>query len=79
LTERGIGSVIGVPTAETCDPVGTREIAERLGVRQQTVAQWKLRGRLPPPRWSISGNPAWNWPTIAKWARETGRLTARDA
>ena len=50
-------------------PVGAAEIAERLGVRQQTVAQWKLRGVLPAPRWTVSRLPAWNWPEIEHWAR----------
>lgn len=42
-------------------PVGVAEIAERLGQRRQTVAQWKLRGKLPEPRWVVSGQPAWSW------------------
>ncbi len=57
------------------DPVGMVEIGERLGgVRRQTVAQWHYRGLLPEPRWTVSGYPAWNWPDIEKWARETERL-----
>lgn len=56
------------------DPVGVSDIAERLGVKTQTVAQWKLRGLLPEPRWTVSKIPAWQWPDIEKWARETGRL-----
>ena len=56
-----------------CQPVGAAEIAERLGVRPQTVAMWKLRGRLPAPRWTVHGLPAWNWPDIERWARATGR------
>ncbi len=55
------------------DPVGMVEIAERLGVRQQTVAMWKYRGLLPPPRWTVSRLPAWDWADILKWAKETGR------
>jgi hypothetical protein len=54
-----------------------REISQRLSVRQQTVAMWKLRGLMPTVRWEISGNPAWNWPDIEKWARESGRLEER--
>lgn len=61
------------------DPVGQREIGHRLGERPQTVSQWHFRGRLPPPRWTVSGRPAWNWPDIEQWARETGRLDARPA
>lgn len=55
-------------------PVGAVEIAERLAVKPETVHQWAYRGLLPEPRWTVSGRPAWNWPTIERWARETGRL-----
>lgn len=56
------------------DPVGLVEIGERLAARRQTVAQWHYRGLLPPARWTVSGYPAWNWPDIERWARETARL-----
>lgn len=59
---------------KNCDPVGSNDIAARLGVAEQTVKTWKQRGVLPPPSWTVSGRPAWNWPDIAKWARETKRL-----
>ena len=56
-------------------PVGVAEISERLGVRQQTVAQWKLRGLLPAPLWQVSRQPAWNWPDIEAWARSRPSLS----
>lgn len=63
------------------DVVGVREIAERLEVEQQTVAQWRYRGTkgraeaFPPARWSVSGLPAWSWwDDITPWAARTGRL-----
>lgn len=56
------------------DVVGITEIAERLGVQRKTAVMWRLRGRLPEPRWTVSGNPAWEWSTIEAWARATGRL-----
>lgn len=49
------------------------EIADRLGVKQQTVAMWKYRGILPEPQWIVSGMPAWDWKDIERWAKETGR------
>ena len=58
------------------EPVGVREIAERLGVSQGLVSQWRFRGYLPEPRWTVSGLPAWNWPDIARWAKQTGRGNA---
>lgn len=57
-----------------CDPVGVVDIAERLGVRRQTVAVWKVRELLPEPDWQRGAGPLWQWLTIERWARETGRL-----
>src|ERR1700683_2689390 len=56
------------------DIVGLKEIAERLGVRQQTAAAWRYRGLLPIEEGTVSGAPAWAWPTIHRWAKDTGRL-----
>lgn len=55
------------------DPVGLSDIADRLGVARQTAKQWHLRKELPPAKWMVSGRPAWDWPTIEKWAKKTGR------
>jgi len=55
-------------------PVGAAEIACRLGVKAQTVHTWRQRGLLPAPRWTVSGQPAWDWPEIEEWAKRTGRL-----
>jgi hypothetical protein len=56
------------------DIVGLKEIAQRLGKKQQTAAAWRYRGLLPPEEGTVSGAPAWSWATIERWARETGRL-----
>lgn len=57
------------------EPVGIREIADRLGVNRQSADNWKTRGVLPPPRWTVGGRPAWSWQhDIEPWARATGRL-----
>ncbi len=58
-------------------PVGVAEISERLAVRQQTVAQWKLRGLLPAPRWTVSRLPAWNWPEVERWAQDRASIQGR--
>lgn len=64
---------------KTYEPVGALEIAGRLGVRRETVAQWKQRKLLPPARWTVSGEDAWDWTLdIEPWARETGRMPARS-
>lgn len=57
------------------DPVGTRDIAERLGVKPQTVAQWKVRGLMPEPRWTVSGQPCWEWADVLEWAKASGRAS----
>lgn len=59
------------------EPVGSQEIAARLGVRRETVAMWRYRGLLPEPKWTVSGNPAWTWRTIEAWARASSRAPKR--
>ncbi|HEX4756006.1 MAG TPA: hypothetical protein VH661_09700 [Candidatus Dormibacteraeota bacterium] len=53
--------------------VGEKEIAGMLAVKENTVHQWRARGSLPEPDGFVSGNPAWHWSTIQKWAEATGR------
>lgn len=33
---------------------------------------------MPAPRWTISGQPAWDWAEIEAWARRTGRVREID-
>ena len=66
--------VRGEPT-----PVGAAEIAVRLRVKPQTVHAWRHRRLLPEPRWTVSGQPAWDWSEIETWARRTGRLHEGEA
>ena len=65
------------PTLESF-PVGAAEIAARLAVRPQTVHTWRQRKLMPQPRWTVSGQPAWDWSEIEQWAKRTGRLRAQD-
>lgn len=74
LVSRRTSSRPGAPI-----PVGAAEIAARLGVRPQTVHAWRHRQLMPRPRWTVSGQPAWEWPEIEAWARRTGRFRAEDA
>lgn len=61
----------------TCEPVGIPEIAARLHVKRATVDMWRFRDtRFPEPDWTVGGRPAWNWPSVERWARETGRTAA---
>lgn len=59
-------------------PVGAAEIAKRLAVRPQTVHAWRHRKLLPEPRWTVSGQPAWEWTEVEAWAKQTGRLRQPD-
>jgi hypothetical protein len=59
-------------------PVGASDIANRLGVKPQTVHTWRQRALMPEPRWTVSGQPAWEWSEIEEWAKRTGRLDTRD-
>lgn len=59
-------------------PVGAAEIATRLGVKPPTVHTWRQRGVMPAPRWTVSGQPAWDWTEIEAWAQRTGRLRHAD-
>ncbi len=70
-------STAAAPVPESI-PVGAAEIASRLGVKAQTVHTWRQRGLLPLPRWTVSGQPAWDWPEIEEWAKRTGRLKEID-
>ena len=57
------------------DPVivSTRDIADRLSVKQRTVYQWRHRGIMPDPDFK-QAPPLWNWATVEAWAKTTGRL-----
>jgi hypothetical protein len=59
------------------DLVGSREIADRLGVSIRTVQQWRARGVMPVAEWWISGSPVWRWTAIRAWneRRKSGRST----
>lgn len=50
------------------EPVGILEISQRLSRSRSTVLRWQAAGLLPPHRWVVSGNPAWDWRDIERWA-----------
>lgn len=61
--------------AEGVDPVGVPEIAERLGVKADTVHKWRRRngGSLgfPDAAWIVAGNvPVWEWADVMVWVVE---------
>lgn len=58
------------------EPVGSIEIAARIGVKPDTIVQWRRRPQLafPEPRWTVSGRPAWAWRDISEWSIRSGRM-----
>jgi hypothetical protein len=61
------------------DLVDINLIAERLGVRLDTVNKWRHREILPAPDYPELASPVWDWETIRKWAEETGRAAGHTA
>lgn len=57
------------------DLVGAKDIAERAGVKSQTVSMWRIRNLLPEPIAVVSDVPVWDWITqILPWLQQTKRL-----
>lgn len=54
------------------DPVGVIDVAARANVRPITVRQWRRRhaATFPAPRWTVSGQPAWDWHDVERWLAE---------
>lgn len=67
-----------MPTITIIDPVGPKEIADRLEVSVNTVHSWRNRDAIIDPDVVISGVPVWSWDRIASWALETGRPIALE-
>jgi hypothetical protein len=57
------------------DVVGAKEIAERLGIPENTVHMWRKRGLLPNAEGVVSGMPAWRWTTIKNWLQSHGDVS----
>jgi hypothetical protein len=49
---------------------GISEIAEAIGARPETVAQWYRRGKLPPPDAVLKMGPVWIGRTIGSWLHQ---------
>lgn len=61
-----------------CDPVGTHEIAERLGVTRKAVHKWRERDLgFPAPRYVVGHRPAWSWADVEAWCEATGHPDKR--
>jgi transposase-like protein len=56
--------------------VGVAEIADRLGVGTSVVHDWRRRHPdFPEPVRQLRMGLIWDWATVARWARTTGRLS----
>jgi hypothetical protein len=50
------------------DLVGTSEIAERAGVKVNTVHSWRQRhADFPEPAVRLASGPVWRWPDVFAW------------
>lgn len=52
-------------------PLGVLEVAALLGVKKNTVHQWRARNKMPPPDGHIGGAPVWWEETIRGWCDGT--------
>lgn len=58
------------------DPVGTAQIAERLGVTKGAIEQWRWARKLnpfPPPSRRVGNSDAWPWAQVVEWCEATKR------
>jgi hypothetical protein len=63
---------------DLADLVGRAEIAERAGIKLQTVDTWRRRyPTFPAPMGLISGTPIWYWPDVRAWIDGTPRDVGR--
>lgn len=47
--------------------LGSRELAETLGVSKQLLSIWRKRGKLPTPIAELHCGPIWNKQDIDRW------------
>ena len=62
------------------DLVGTKEIADRLGVGYpEVVHNWRRRDLgFPAPIARLSIGYIWSWPEVRTWALESGRQLRQE-
>lgn len=53
--------------------MGPDELAELLQVSRAAIRQWRHRGLLPAPDFTLSSLPIWTLRTVRDWAALTGR------
>ncbi len=50
------------------------DIAKRLGVTKQRVAQLVTRDDFPSPLGVLGRSTVWRWGDVERWAKSTGRV-----
>jgi predicted DNA-binding transcriptional regulator AlpA len=50
------------------------DIAERLGISRARVSVLTARPGFPRPVGRLGRSEVWQWSSVERWARETGRL-----
>lgn len=64
--------------AATPDPVYTlKDLADKTGIAYNTLRQWKNRGHLPKPTYTIGQSPAWTGKPIEEWLESNPQLGAQ--
>ena len=60
---------------DPADLVGSKEIADRLGLSHtESVHTWRRRyPDFPQPVAELQVGLIWHWPDVARWAKATGR------
>ena len=72
-------TIAGMPPTPTCTPIGVKDVAALLDVKDRTVHIWLWRKNLPEPDFQVNDLPAWNRASIVQWAGLTGRIRGNDA
>jgi prophage regulatory protein len=54
--------------------VAAADIADRLGISRARVSVLASRSDFPRPIGRLGRSDVWRWPSVERWARETGRL-----
>lgn len=70
-----MGDTPGMPKKRELWGVG--DVAKHLGIQVMTAYQWRRRGKLPEPDYTLSGRPIWMADKFRRWAereRSAGRL-----
>lgn len=72
-------ATIEAMTSTSCTPIGVKDVAALLDVKDRTVHIWLWRKNLPEPDFHVNELPAWRRENIIEWAGLTGRIRGDEA